>query len=282
MTSLSSIGYRIQTKEDLQARVPAAFSNSISPILTDRYSKFSTEEFLSTFEKLGWSPYSGRQIGMGPHARHIIRMHNPDMGFFPVKGDKIRPQLILDNSHNGYSKAQIHLGAFRLVCENGLVLAVPGLSTNVKFLHIGVNQAEMMEMIAETSEQYRTIGDKIGEMQSIKVSDEQKQEFSIAAIAHRNPRNFINEDGTINAEAVHKVIDIRDIYEPVRPQDESDDLWTLYNVVQERTVKGLFESKNAKGKKVSARIISNARRNLDYNKKLWTLMEDYASEGKLV
>jgi len=279
---LLSIGYRINSTEDLKKMAPAAFSRTVSPILTDRYSYFSTEDFLQAFEKLGWEPYSVKQNGCNPYSRHIIRLLNPEMGFIPVKGDKIRPQLIIDNSHDGFTKAQIHLGLFRLVCTNGLVLAIPGLSTNVKWLHIGIDQKEMIEMLAETAEQYRQVGSHVSNMQQISLNEDQKQEFAIKAVAYRDPRKFILEDGTINESAIHSTLDIHDIYEPVRPQDEADDLWTLFNVVQERTIKGMFEMTSPKGRKSSPRVITNGKRNLEYNKKLWTLAESFMPETELV
>jgi hypothetical protein len=274
---LLSIGYRVNSEEDIKKLAPAAFSREVSPVLTDRYSYFSTADFLKAFSKIGWEPYSARQNGANPYSRHIIRLLNPDLGYIPVKGDKIRPQLILDNSHDGLTKAQIHMGLFRLVCTNGLVLAIPGLSTNVKWLHVGVNQAEMIQMLAETAEQYRTVGSHVANMQQVSLSDDQKQEFAIKAIAARDPRKFLNEDGTINEDAIHNTLDIQDIYEPIRPQDEADDLWRTFNVVQERTIKGMFEMTSEKGRKASARVISNGKRNLEYNKKLWTLAESFMS-----
>jgi hypothetical protein len=272
---LLPIGYRINSNEELKKMAPAAFSRTVSPILTDRYSYFSTEDFLQAFEKLGWKPYSVKQNGASPYSRHIIRLINPDFGFLPVKGDKIRPQIIIDNSHDGFTKAQIHLGLLRLVSTSGLVIAIPGLSTNVKWLHVGVDQKVMIEMIADIVEQYRIVGAHVSNMQQVSLTEDQKQEFAIKAIAYRDPRKYIDADGTINEAAIHSSLDIHDIYEPIRPQDESDDLWTLFNVVQERTIKGMFEMTSPKGRKSSPRVITNGKRNLEYNKKLWILAESF-------
>lgn len=279
---LLPIGYRIKTDEDLKKMVPAAFSRTVSPILTDRYSYFSTEDFLQAFEKLGWKPYSAKQNGASPFSRHIIRLINPDFGFLPVNGDKIRPLIIIDNSHDGFTKAQIHLGLLRLVSSSGLVIAIPGLSTNVKWLHVGVDQKIMIEMIADIVEQYRIVGSHVSNMQQVSLTEEQKQEFAIKAIAYRDPRKFILEDGTINESAIHSALDIHDIYEPIRPQEEVDDLWTIFNIVQERTIKGMFEMTSPKGRKSSPRVITNGKRNLEYNKKLWALAESFMPATELV
>jgi hypothetical protein len=277
---LYSIGYRVKSREDIALMAPAALSNNISPILTGRYSFFSTEKFLDAFEALGWEPTYVKQNGVGPFARHIIRFRNPELGTIPVAGDEIIPQLILDNSHDGFTKARIHLGLFRKVSGSGLVIAsLPGVSCNYKFLHVGVNQKEMMEIIADTYEGYKKVGERIKEMQSMYMSEDDKIEFAYQTIAKRDPERFANEDKTPDTEAIDQALDIYDIFEPVRPQDAKDDLWTLFNVVQERTVKGLFEQKSKKGRKSQARVITNAARNLEFNKELWTLTESVLEEA---
>lgn len=279
---LSPIGYRVKTREELELHVPAAFSREVSPELTDRYSYFSTEDFLNAFEKLGWIPYSAKQNGANRFSRHVIRMHNSDMGIIPVNGDTILPQLILDNSHDGFTKAQIHLGCFRLVCENGLVVAIPGLHTSIKFLHVGVNQKEMIETIADHAEQLRKVAPHVAQMQMIQLEEEQKREFAMKALALRDPQRFLNEDKTINEKEIEAVVEIEDLYEPVRPQDEKEDLWTVFNVVQERTVKGEFETTTKRNSKRKARPITNAKRGLEYNKKLWALAEELIPEAEMV
>ena len=204
-------------------------------------------------------------------------MHNEEMGKIPVNGDTILPQLILDNSHDGFTKAQIHLGCFRLVCENGLVIAIPGLHTSIKFLHVGVNQKEMIEVIADHAEQLRKVAPHVAKMQLVNLEEEQKRDFAMKALALRDPQRFLKEDRTINEEKIESLVEIEDLYEPVRPQDEKDDLWTVFNVVQERTVNGNFDT-TVKEKTRKARPITNAKRGLEYNQKLWSLAEELMPE----
>jgi len=282
MSELTSIGYPTKTMEDLKELVPAAFSNVAHPDRTSRYSLFSTVQFLEAFEKLGWSPYSAKQHGANPYSRHIIRLHNPDMGFIPVFGDKIKPQLMLDNSHDGYTPGQIHLGLFRLVCSNGLVIGIPGFNETVKFRHIGLNQKEMIQIIAETAEQYRNIGDHIHDMQQVTMNEDMKTEFAMKAISLREPNRFVDKDGFLSAKEITASLDPRKLWEPVRPQDEKDDLWTVFNVVQERTVQGLYERKSKSGRRTNPRTITNAARHLNYNKKLWNLAEEFMPEAEMV
>ncbi len=275
MNELTSIGYKVKTKEELIQMVPAAFSAVCHPDRTERYSHFSTEAFLDAFAKLGWTLHSAKQHGANQFSRHLIRLNNNDLGFIPVKGDKIKPQLILDNSHDGYTPAQIHLGLLRTVGENGLVIKIPGLSSTVKFRHVGVNQKDMIEVIAETAEQYRLIANHVEELQAIMLTETQKRDFAMRALAIRDPHRFLTEEGKVDEAAIHAALDLEDIYEPIRPQDESNDLWTVFNVVQERTVKGLYEARSKAGRKANPRAITNAARHLKYNQKLWALAEEF-------
>lgn len=275
MSELTTIGYKVNTKEELKESVPAAFSSVAHPERTERYSHFSTEQFLDAFAKLGWYLHSAKQHGANQFSRHLIRFNNDDLATIPVKGDNIKPQLILDNSHDGYTPAQIHLGLLRTVGQNGLVIKIPGLSNTVKFRHVGVNQVEMMEVIAETAEQYRQIANHVSDLQSVSLTEEQKKEFAYRALAIRDPHRFLTEDKKVNYDAINASLEIEDIYEPIRPQDESDDLWTVFNVVQERTIKGLYEAKSKSGRKANPRAITNAARHLRYNQDLWELAEEF-------
>lgn len=274
-TELSSVGYKIQNREDLENHVPAAFATHPHPERSDRYSFVSTVDLLGTFEKLGWIPFSAKQHGQNQYGRHIIRLNNQDFGFLPLKGDQVKPHILLDNSHDGYTPASMHLGLFRLVCTNGLVIAIPGLSTQIKFRHIGVDRAELMELLSEAAEQYRNVGLHIGDMNNRILTNDEKEAFAIKAISLREPNRFINPDGTINLSGISNSMNPKALLEPVRPQDNASDLWTVFNLIQERTVKGLYERKSAKGKKSSPREITNAARNLEFNKKLWSIAEEY-------
>jgi hypothetical protein len=272
---LSSVGYKIGSREDLQNHIPAAFAVNPHPDRTERYSFVSTIDLLDTFEKLGWIAYSAKQHGKNIYGRHIIRLSNQDLGFLALKGDKVKPHILLDNSHDGYTPASLHLGLFRLVCENGLVIAMPGMSTQIKFRHINVDRAELMQILSEAAEQYRTIGLHIGDMQSRVLTNEEREEFAIRAVSIREPKRFINPDGTINLSTLTNSLNPKALLEAVRPQDGSNDLWTTFNLIQERTMKGMYERKGTTGRKSSPREITNAARALDFNKEIWSIAEEY-------
>jgi len=277
MNALTSIGYSTKTIEEVKMAVPAAFSKIPAPERSEHYSFVSTEELLNSFDKLNWKPYSSKQNGLSIYARHMVRLNNDGLGFINIKNDRIKPQIILDNSHNGGSCAQIHMGLFRLVCSNGLVVAMPGMHTSIKFRHMGVNFEELKELTEKIADQYNEIAPKIENMQGISMSKEKAEDFVIKAMAYREPAYFVSkEDNTIMVEQVLKSINPADILKPIREEDAPENLWNIFNLVQERMVKGEFERKSLNTGRIShPRPLTGAIRNLKFNKILWNIAEDY-------
>jgi len=272
---LTSIGYKVSSIDEIRTYAPAAFSEHESPKLSDRYSFVPTKEILEAFAKINWFPVYAKQNGKSEYARHMIRLNNPDLGFMDLKHDKVKPQIIIDNSHNGGSPAMAHMGLFRLVCTNGLVIAMPGMFSSVKLRHIGINFEELKQLMNVIAEQYTVVGKHIGDMQQVVLDEVQKEQFVIKAVAHREPHVFIQPDGTIDVKKVTTIIKPSQILEPLRNEDKSEDLWTLFNIVQERLVKGEFERQTMNGRRTRPRGITNAARHIDFNKTLWSIAEEY-------
>lgn len=272
---LTSIGYKVTTLDEIRACAPAAFSGHESPKLSDRYSFVPTGELLEAFAKTNWLPAYAKQNGRSDFARHMIRLNNPDLGFMDLKHDKVKPQIIIDNSHNGGSPAMAHMGLFRLVCTNGLVVAMPGMFSSVKLRHVGINFEELKQLMNVIAEQYVVVGKHISDMQQVVLDEEQREQFVIKAVAHREPHVFIQADGTIDVDKVNTIVNPMEILEPLRGEDKSEDLWTLFNVVQERLIKGEFERHTMSGRPTRARGITNAARHINFNKTLWSIAEEY-------
>jgi hypothetical protein len=275
MTNLSTIGYKVESLDDLKKIVPSAFADGHDPKRSDRYSFLSTETLVRSIMDNGWDLDSAKQNGNSPYSRHVIRFKNDSLGLINVKGDSLRPQIILDNSHNGTSYAQFHMGVFRLICTNGLVVALPSMYSNMKIRHMGADTMEIKRILEETSEHYVNVGQNIRNMQDVILTDDQREEFAIKAVAYREPHLFINDDGTINYTKLTNSTATRDILAPMRTEDVGNDLWRTFNVIQEHTVKGGYERRSENGRRSTTKGMTNATRNVKFNKTLWELAESY-------
>ena len=270
---LKITGYEVKTNEDLREVVPAAFSGEHNR--SKVYSFCSTESILENLAKLGWTPSYAKQQGNSKFSRHIIRLTNPELGYMPLQNDRVRPQLILDNSHNGGSSAQLHMGLFRLVCESELVICIPDLFNNIKFRHMGMNFEELKEIMNKMSEQYKVVGTHISEMQNITLSREQQLDFAFRGAALRDPRRYINDDGTINMKNFKESINPEVLLEPMRGGDKPVSLWDTFQTIREWLIKGGFIQKSEKGHNSRSKAINNAVRQIALNKTLWVMAEEY-------
>ena len=72
------------------------------------------------------------------------------------KGDIVSLQFVVKNSYNGKNSLQIILGAFRLVCENGMIIGKEFFSFSRKHIGQGELKTELLiESITQLSSQFK-------------------------------------------------------------------------------------------------------------------------------
>ena len=68
---------------------------------------------------------------------------------------------------------------------------------------------------------------------------------------------------------------IEDLLAPMRTEDEGNTLWNVFNVLQEKMIKGGFSATGKNGKVRKQRPISSIKKDVDYNQRLWAIAERY-------
>ena len=68
-------------------------------------------------------------------------------------------------------------------------------------------------------------------------------------------------------------IDVSDLLTPFRPEDEGSDLWTVFNVIQEKMTRGGFTYKTPRGRQTTLRGIKSIQATNRLNTKLWEAAE---------
>ena len=118
----------------LRERVPAIFTKTPSPKVSNRYSFADSEYYLQKFIDADWTIHSARQVSKSEYAPHQVILRNKDIA---TVGDLL-PQLIFTNSHNGIKKMTMDTGIYRLVCSNGLVVPTSiTQSLSIKHIDLG-------------------------------------------------------------------------------------------------------------------------------------------------
>ena len=236
----------------LRERVPAIFTKTPSPKVSNRYSFADSEYYLQKFIDADWFIHSARQVSKSEYAPHQVILRNKDIA---TVGDLL-PQLIFTNSHNGIKKMTMDTGIYRLVCSNGLVVPT-SITQSLSIKHIDLGDSTTDTIVNSFYEKIPIIMNNIDRMRNKILTDDEIDNFTYNALQIR----FINAVG----------ININDVVKPSRIEDYSDDLWTVFNVVQEKLIRGGIQLPS----KRHSRPINNFVNDNDINTKLWQLAEQY-------
>jgi len=250
------------TREELVELVPSAFANEQSPKVSQKYTFISTSTVLDDMATLGWQPFNAsqrksRKSQDAMFTKHMIRLRNDDVGKI---GDSI-PEVVLTNSHDGRNAFTLHAGLFRMVCSNGLVIADTTFE-QVKIKHQWYSFDEIRKIMDGMLEVVPKVITQVQQLNSISLNDDQQVEFAAKALLTRYPKG--NEN-----------LNVEDLLSPVRQGDRGDELWKIFNVVQEKLIKGGLVFNDKKEKMQKLRPIINIDRRIEVNKKLWELTEAY-------
>ena len=236
----------------LREKVPAIFTKTPSPKVSDRYSFADSEYYLQKFIDADWFIHSARQVSKSEYAPHQVILRNNDIA---TVGDLL-PQLMFTNSHNGIKKMTIDTGIYRLVCSNGLVVPT-SITQSLSIKHLDLGDSTTDTIVNSFYEKVPIIMNNIDRMRNKILTDDEIDNFTYNALQIR----FTNAVG----------ININDVVKPLRIEDNSDDLWTVFNVVQEKLIRGGIQLPS----KRRSRPINNFVNDNNINTKLWELAEQY-------
>ena len=114
------------TLEELKETTPSIFTKKGSSNTSKKYTHIPTDRVIKDLELLGWGVVDAKEVkarkGEG-YQKHLVVFRNPDVVINGKDGDTVYPQILLTNSHDAKNSFQFQAGLFRMICENGLVIA---------------------------------------------------------------------------------------------------------------------------------------------------------------
>ena len=267
------------TMDELKMICPEIATPEINPALrkklgiTDRYVHVPTEKVIEDVMKLGWTPINAYRVASRNQrtgtGRHMVKFVNYD---FMKEGKTEYPELLLTNSHDGTTAFKLDVGIFRLVCSNGMVVKSQDFGS-MKVRHYGYDFETIKGAVNELVEQIPDYLKQVEDMKEQKLEREQMLEFARQAAMLRMTK--------VNESAIDEVVDVEDLLESTRKEDEGDGLWEVFNRLQEKVVNGKFNY--ALGKKErKARPVKGFKSQVKLNQDLWELASSYLSETAAV
>ncbi|MCP3922846.1 MAG: DUF945 domain-containing protein [Desulfobacterales bacterium] len=270
-TQLRSFNKRNQTTElsnsELIELVPAIGATEAHKDVSDKYSFLPTIEIVDSLRDYGFVPImvngaNVRKKDKVGFAKHEIRFLKK--GLEIADGERLDISVI--NSHDRGSSVILTGSVWRKICGNGLM--VPSELFNYSHRHVNFSMEEFLNSTERIVENASVIADEVDNYKNIELTQQERSIFAESAkIDLLDGSNF---DMDSNQLLRHK-----------RYDDNGNDLWTTFNVVQEHIVEGSYRKKNKETNKTTkAKAIKNIDRNQKVNKGLWNLTTKMAELKK--
>jgi hypothetical protein len=206
-----------------------------------------TLDVVTKLQNEGWQ-LSGVAEQRGKNRKidsNYVQLQHPDFAIQNNKGkDEAFTSITLSNSCNGSSPLQMDLGTYRLVCSNGLI-TFDGFEKN-KIKHTEVNYRDLDRLVASMNGKANNLLTDVNEMKYTGLSIEDMRELA------RNAASLRYDDLSL--------INIDDLFAVSRVEDESNDLWTVFNRIQENLTHD----------------ITNMKEDIKLNQQLFALAENFA------
>ena len=276
MISLNNEKMTRMSKDEIKTLCPYAFLQTPSnPGVSDKYVQANTETVIDDLEKLGWYPVTAKQCrnrkgSKGIRSFHMVALQNDDVRILnPDGGTEAYVRIILQNSHDGFNSFKFMMGVYRCICSNGLVVCDAQFST-FSIRHINYSFEELRTVVANVINTVPGVINKMNAMNRTTLSNDQKRELAIETYKIRKD---IEENEKVEVDDAT----ISELLIPVRKEDAGDSLWNVFNVLQEKMIKGGFSITGKNGKTRKQRAIKSIKKDLDYNQRLWAVAERYVA-----
>ena len=269
---------QFKSLEELKEIAPSIFTKKGSDKTSSKYTHIPTDRVIKDLELLGWGVVDAKEVNARKDKgfqKHLVVFRNPDVSINKkstnvdgeVFEDIVFPQILVTNSHDGKNSFKFQAGLYRMVCENGLVIADQQFE-DYTIRHMGYDFEALQGVIKDMISNLDLTVESMNKMRKIELDENQQFEFAKQLLD-------IRVEGTDN---MYKEDQIGDILVPQRKEDFGDDLWSVFNRVQENIVEGNFKYYNAKtlGSERQARPIKNFKQDMDVNKKLFSAALEYA------
>ncbi|VTU33672.1 hypothetical protein H6CHR_04048 [Variovorax sp. PBL-H6] len=247
--------------DQIRAVAPSIFADAPHESRSERYSYIPTVTVLHKLREEGFQPFMAcqtrvRQEGRRDFTKHMLRLRHASQ----ITARGVAHEIILLNSHDGTSSYQMLAGAFRFVCQNGLVCG--DTVADVRVPHKGDVAGHVIDGAYEVLSGFDRALESREAMQAVTLDDGESQVFARAALALK-----------YDDESKPAPITETQVLTPRRLDDHRPDLWSVFNRTQENLIKGGLQGRATNGRRQSTRPVQGIDQNLRLNRALWLLAD---------
>jgi hypothetical protein len=218
----------IPVNNDLNKAI--VFANTLDSNYVQKIQRIKQKEFyiptINVIQKLqneGWL-INGVDEKRDKKTRKIsnnyVQMTHPDLAIKNSKGkDEAYSSITIQNSCSGNQPLQMSVGAYRMVCSNGLV-RFDEHAKSEKIEHTEINYKNLDCFIFNLNDKAKNIINQLNIWKQQNLTSEQ-----IHKLAYNAAKLRFNEDD----EKFNPI----DLLHVNRVEDEGEDVWTIFNRIQE-------------------------------------------------
>jgi hypothetical protein len=254
------------TKEQIKEKAKSIFATGGGENTSERYSHIPTYQIVEDMKVLGWEVVDVKEVKARKNVgfqKHLVVFRNNDIVIDGKDGDTVFPQILLTNSSDGKNAFTFRAGLFRLVCENGLVISTQDFA-NMRIRHYGYKFEDLKATITNIVEKLPLTVASMNKFKQIQLNKKQIIKLAKEALNIRF--------GEVEMNRI--TVDWNEFVKPTRREDEGTDLWSVFNVVQEKVLEGDFNYV-AGNRSRKARKIKNFNQDMELNSRLYELATTY-------
>lgn len=244
--------------------------------LSDKYQFISTQDIVSACCRMGLTIKTEaacrtRIVEKRGYQKHSVIMGETTDMAIPKIGD-CSLRVIITNDHSGGGSIKVQIGLYRMVCTNGMVVG-QDLMKPLRFRHVKrqVEGQELQDYIIGRvqdllSDFYTNVQGRVATMRDVILTAEQQTTFATEAA------KLLSNNGVSNLVSDAQLLMVN------RQADMSNDLWTVFNRIQENGMRGGLDRQVAQGRRrnhATTRPIRGMARAHAFNEDLFDLAVSY-------
>jgi Domain of unknown function (DUF932) len=225
--------------------------------LSDKYDLISTESVVELMREEGFTVTQTNTLKPRKRdprmVRHFVRMRHESY-LKEINGSV--PEIMVINANDGSSSLRMEAGLFRFVCSNGLIVKSQEIAS-ARIRHVDVTAERVLEEANRVIQSAQEAARRVDIFRQRVLNNDEKTQFSVLASALWGGRVM-----------PHTLLESR------RPEDSHDDLWHVFNRVQENLIKGGVVGRSPNGRNTRTHGIRAMDNTVKVNMKLWEIAEN--------
>lgn len=240
---------------------------------TDRYKFVSSQDIITNMQSIGFGlvdvRYPSTRKASPFHVKHEMIFHiksqipgiglsydDPRLAAWVAAGykkedAKVFPQLRVINSSDAKCGFKASLGVYVPISNHSIMMSGE-LNDGFSMAHVGFSEKEAQELLMKFTYRFPTLISRMEKMKDVILTEDQKKDFAGQAA------NLRFENGMDYSFQ---------LLTPRRKIDNGDDLWTIFNVVQQNCLLGGFRVNSRRARALEA---------IDASRKVMTGLYDIA------